>query len=253
MVEWVPCYWLTKSFFMIWLMVPRENSKPYLFPTDYFACKLSAILNQPGFVADILMATENKTGVKRLYLAYGFIAVITVSLAFGFGAQLLSNLIGIPYPVFCSIKALKTLDKQEDKKWFTYWVIFTFSSFLDFFTDILVEWIPYYWLTKTLFIIWCMAPMENNGSQMIYAWGIQPFFQNQQPQVDILIEKKAKAKAGDFIDKELEKLTLDKSPVLNYQQTPSWGQSSNKRQETFTRTYHIINVSGSGFGSGNCS
>jgi hypothetical protein len=35
--------------------------------------------------------------------------------------------------------------------------------------DILVGWVPFYWLTKCLFMIWCMAPMENNGSEIIYS------------------------------------------------------------------------------------
>ncbi len=77
--------------------------------------KLSAVLNHPGLLADVLKAAEAKTGVKRLYLAYGFIALTALWLAFGFGAQLLSNLIGFAYPAFCSIKALESLNKQDDK------------------------------------------------------------------------------------------------------------------------------------------
>ena len=34
---------------------------------------------------------------------------------------------------------------------------------------ILVGWMPFYWLIKCLFMIWCMAPLENNRSEIIYA------------------------------------------------------------------------------------
>ena len=37
------------------------------------------------------------------------------------------------YPAYCSIKALETLNKQDDKKWLTYWVVFAFFSVLEFF------------------------------------------------------------------------------------------------------------------------
>ena len=37
------------------------------------------------------------------------------------------------YPAYCSIKALETLNEQDDKKWLTYWVVFAFFSVLEFF------------------------------------------------------------------------------------------------------------------------
>ena len=35
--------------------------------------------------------------------------------------------------------------------------------------DILVGWVPFYWLTKCIFMVWCMAPIEANGSFIIYS------------------------------------------------------------------------------------
>lgn len=166
--------------------------------------KLIAALNQPGFISDIFKSAEKKTGVQRLYLAYGAITLIVLWLAFGFGAQLLSNLIGFAYPAYCSIKALETLNKQDDKKWLTYWVVFAFFSVLEFFADILVGWVPFYWLVKCLFMIWCMAPMENNGSEIIYARAIRPIFLKHQTKIDAMVNK-ATAQAGDMINKALEK------------------------------------------------
>ena len=37
---------------------------------------------------------QDKTKVKKFYLAYGIVGVLTLWLAFGYGAQLLCNLIG---------------------------------------------------------------------------------------------------------------------------------------------------------------
>eukprot|EP00088_Acartia_fossae_P002539 TRINITY_DN11030_c0_g2_i1.p1 TRINITY_DN11030_c0_g2~~TRINITY_DN11030_c0_g2_i1.p1 ORF type:complete len:187 (+),score=42.92 TRINITY_DN11030_c0_g2_i1:40-600(+) len=165
--------------------------------------KLNKFLNQPGVVSDLMKIAEEKTGVQRLYIAYGAIGLVVLWLAFGYGAQLLANLIGYVYPAYMSIKALESGNKNDDKQWLTYWVVFAGFAVIEFFTDILVGWIPFYWLVKCVFFVWCMAPMESNGSTLIYNRIMRPAFLKHENKLDNIVNK-ATAKADDLFDKAKE-------------------------------------------------
>ena len=71
--------------------------------------------------------------MQRLYLGYGIVGLVVFWLAFGFGGQLLTNLIGFVYPAYCSIQALESARKQDDVQWLTYWVVFAAFSVLEYF------------------------------------------------------------------------------------------------------------------------
>jgi len=48
----------------------------------------------------------------------------------------------------CSVKAIESINKDDDTKWLTYWVVYSVFSLAEFFTDILLFWIPLYWFLK---------------------------------------------------------------------------------------------------------
>jgi receptor expression-enhancing protein 5/6 len=169
--------------------------------------KLNKSLNQKGMIGDTFKMLEDNTGVQRLYIAYGLGGIIVLWLAFGFGAQLLANTVGFLYPAYCSIKALESSVKNDDTQWLTYWVVFAAFSVVEYFADFIAGWVPFYWLSKCLFLVWCMAPIEANGANVIYSKVILPFFMEHQGNIDGALAK-AQApggKAGDFLDKVTEK------------------------------------------------
>merc|ERR1711872_861066 len=166
--------------------------------------KLNKSLNQKGIIGDTFKMLEDNTGVQRLYIAYGLGGIIVLWLAFGFGAQLLANIVGLRLPAYCSIKVLESTVKNDDTQWLTYWVVFAAFSVVEYFADFIAGWVPFYWLSKCLFLVWCMAPLENNGSALIYSKVILPFFLEHQGNIDQAIEK-AGNKAGDLFDQAMEK------------------------------------------------
>jgi len=172
---------------------------------EQYRASLEKVLYQPGKMNDLLTTAEAKTGVKRLYLAIGFLGVLSTYLVFGYGAQLVCNLIGFGYPAYASLKAIESPKKEDDTKWLTYWVVYAYLCTLEFFSDILLSWFPFYWLAKCALLLWCFAPGSWNGSNFLYNKVIRPAFLKYQSKVDSVLQD-ANATAMSFANKAADKV-----------------------------------------------
>lgn len=160
--------------------------------------KLDEALHEKNRVNDVLEKIESKTGVKRLHIALGFIALIGIYLMIGYGSDFLCNFIGFLYPAYASFKAIETKEKDDDTKWLTYWVVYAVFSLVEYFTDIFLFWIPLYWFLKCVFLMYLMAPTSWNGSITIYYKIIRPLALRHEKKIDSGLDRAVDAGRAIF-------------------------------------------------------
>lgn len=151
--------------------------------------KVSKLLHEKNAVTNVLEIAETKTKVKREYIVYGIIGFLAFYLIVGWGNDFLCNLIGFLYPAYASVKAIESHVTDDDTKWLMYWTCYAFFGILEFFGDQLLFWIPFYSLTKCLFLIWLMVPGKNGGTYLIYNKILKVFVLKHQDRIDSAINK----------------------------------------------------------------
>jgi len=73
---------------------------------------------------------------------------------------------------------------HDDTIWLTYWVIYSLLGLLEYIGYTFFHTLTFYWLGKSIFLIWLMMPGSTGGSQILYHQLIRPFIVNRQPSVD---------------------------------------------------------------------
>ncbi|KAF9980732.1 ER membrane protein DP1/Yop1 [Modicella reniformis] len=141
------------------------------------------------------------TGVPKTYLALGTGVFFFVMIFFNLAGKLLSNLLGWIYPAYRSFKALESPVAEDDKQCgfatkhyvvltpvvdamiFIFEVVYGFVAIIESFTDVLLYWFPFYFLLKTLFLLWLMIP-SFNGAVIIYTRILRPFLTEHHGKID---------------------------------------------------------------------
>ncbi|KZT09027.1 uncharacterized protein LAESUDRAFT_723338 [Laetiporus sulphureus 93-53] len=121
---------------------------------------------------------EQRTQVPKSYAFIGGVIVLAILLLINAFAAPVSNLIGWALPAYLSVKALESPGHQDDIQWLTYWIVFGFFNFLESFAlRIVLYYVPWYFVFKTIFILWLQLPAFR-GAQSLYGTVVRPVFVN---------------------------------------------------------------------------
>lgn len=105
-----------------------------------------------------IVQLEESVGIEKFYIAAMlFVGIGSIIYLLG-GAVLIVNLIGFIYPAYQSFKALNSPKPDDDTQWLTYWVVYAFFNLTENLTSIFMKWIPFYFVIKVAFLIWCIYP-----------------------------------------------------------------------------------------------
>ncbi|EPY51146.1 ER membrane protein DP1/Yop1 [Schizosaccharomyces cryophilus OY26] len=117
---------------------------------------------------------EKTVGVSKLYVFLGVAGVYFLFLIFNMGGPILTNLLAFVMPAFFSIHAIETTNKSDDTQWLTYYLITSFLSVAEYWSKLILYYVPFYWLIKAVFILWLALP-KFNGATVIYNYVIRPY------------------------------------------------------------------------------
>merc|ERR1711993_71395 len=133
------------------------------------------------------------------------------------------TIIGVTYPAFASLKAVLSDSPESCGAWLRYWVVLGVFSLVELLLDLLINPLrysfPIYLILKCSFLAWCMAPVEWNGSDVIFNNILFPLFQQHHKEIEDQAEmakktvmeklglcfKKEKGEKGEKVTKSLFK------------------------------------------------
>lgn len=111
--------------------------------------------NNPNFMKVI----QRQTNFPAVYVILP-ILFCGICVYFGFMEVFFTNLIGIIFPIYWSMRALDTdiNSKDEEKQWYTYWVIFLGMLPIDMLFGRFLRHIPLLYFFKYVFLCWLFLP-----------------------------------------------------------------------------------------------
>eukprot|EP00794_Sanderia_malayensis_P020417 gene20417-22430_t len=134
--------------------------------------------------AEKLGYAEAITGIKKDHILLGIIGIVILYIVTGYFAALSSDVVSLAYPLYCTVRAIESKTNEAQETWLLYWVVYSTLIFIEYIAGKVLSMLPAYFLVRTAFLIWCMAPWSENGSHIVYYRLIRPFFHHHRVQVE---------------------------------------------------------------------
>lgn len=120
----------------------------------------------------------------KSYVTLALVALYFLLIIFNVAGSLLTNLLGFLYPAYKSFKAIESKHKDDDTQWLTYWTVFGFFNVLEFFSDTLLYWLPFYYLIKAVVIVVLILPQFGFGAVKLYQLILRPILLENMNKID---------------------------------------------------------------------
>lgn len=129
-------------------------------------------------IPHFLKVIQQKTAFSAIYVMIP-ILVCYIFVIFNSMEIFLTNFIGIVFPVYWSLRGLDPQynNIEDEKQWFTYWLIFLSSLPFDVLFGSFLKYIPFYYVFKYSFLCWMFLP-NYNGASFIHDNVIKKYFPN---------------------------------------------------------------------------
>lgn len=114
-----------------------------------------------------IKSISESLGCRPCYIMFGAVSLLALIVSMGYAGALICNLVGFIYPAYMSFKALETPGKSDDKQWLIYWVVYAIFNIVEAFIDIILFWVPFYYLFKLFFLFWLFLP-QTTGAVILY-------------------------------------------------------------------------------------
>jgi hypothetical protein len=95
---------------------------------------------------------------------------------------------GYMYPAYQTFKALDGKDKEARLQLLRYWAVFATFSAAEFYTDMFVSWLPFYYEVKMLLLLYLSIPFTK-GSSTVYEMHMKPWLRAHQVEIDEAINQ----------------------------------------------------------------
>ena len=167
------------------------------------------LMNQLGVHLKLI---EKKTG-QNPKIILGILAASLIFVIIGYFEKYITCIVGIVLPTYWSIKAIESNEGDDDKQWLTYWAVYAVFDFLDLFAGFILKIIPFYYILKLIFLIWCFMP-NTQGALMVYNHIIKKFFIKYENNLDQLVNKVMK-RSQETTQKVREEIEKNKDKIAS--------------------------------------
>lgn len=114
-----------------------------------------------------LVQASEKTKVEKEFIFVGAVALSILLIFLITGGEIIIDIVGFVYPFYMSLKAIESDASDDDKQWLTYWIVFVLFKIVENIADILISFIPFYFVFKVAFLVWCCHP-SFKGAALVY-------------------------------------------------------------------------------------
>merc|ERR1711957_97289 len=148
----------------------------------------TSILDGPANEITFFKVKAEEIGINSGLFLAAFMLIGAVIISFFYGWQLVVTLVTVIYPALNSIRAIEKNDKEGEKVWLTYWMVYGGMTFLDTFAGFILRLIPHWDIFNLVFFVWLMLP-QFQGARWLYETFLGDMLRKHKGGLDNLLKK----------------------------------------------------------------